>query len=195
MGLSCSEVPRATIGTQDDRAPCQFGNLPAALNANDNPTTGYSMRMVTNLRMLMIVLAIAASGCSAQGTLKPFTSDGCSLFPDRSLISSTDWCDCCVTHDLAYWRGGSAEERARADHALRACVHRVTGNDALADVMYAGVRAGGGPYFFTPYRWAYGWPFGRNYTPLTAEETAEADQLARQHGPSQAALACRKRSQ
>jgi hypothetical protein len=156
---------------------------------------GDSVRATTFVRILTIVLAMVPTGCSAQSTLKPFTSDGCSLFPDRSIISNADWCDCCVTHDLAYWRGGTAEERVGADQALRNCVHEATRNEAIADLMYAGVRTGGGPYFFTPYRWAYGWPFGRNYAPLTAEETAEADKLAREHGPLQASLACRKRSQ
>lgn len=50
-----------------------------------------------------------------------------------------------------------------------------TGNKALAELMLVGVRSGGGPYYFTTYRWGYGWPFGREYKPLTAEEKAEAD--------------------
>ena len=118
-------------------------------------------------------LVCAASGGAAK--LREFTTDGCSRFPDRSLISNHDWCHCCVAHDLAYWRGGSAEERVAADESLRDCVERATANPALADVMYAGVRAGGGPYFYTSYRWGYGWPFGRHYRALSPAELAAAD--------------------
>lgn len=92
------------------------------------------------------------------------------MFPDRSLIGKSDWCDCCVAHDLAYWRGGTAEERLKADRELKACVLAKTSNEKLADVMFAGVRTGGGPYFYTHYRWGYGWPYGRGYAPLTPEE-------------------------
>lgn len=28
----------------------------------------------------------------------------------------------------------------------------------------------GGPYYITSYRWGYGWPYGRGYTPLSAPE-------------------------
>lgn len=125
-----------------------------------------------------VLLAGSASSAMAGDTIAPFTTDGCSLFPDRSLISNADWCDCCVAHDLAYWRGGTADERASADRRLRDCVAESTGNPRLAELMYAGVRTGGGPYFLTPYRWGYGWPWGRGYTPLSAEESAAADAAA-----------------
>ena len=109
--------------------------------------------------------------------LKPFASDGCSLFPDRALIGHGDWCGCCIAHDLAYWRGGTSEARQLADNALRACVARVTGNEALAELMYEGVRAGGGPYFYTTYRWGYGWPKRHSYQALSAAESSLADRL------------------
>jgi hypothetical protein len=51
------------------------------------------------------------------------------------------------------------------------------GNKILADTMYAGVRAGGGPYYFTTYRWGYGWPYGREYKPLSAIESKAANKL------------------
>jgi len=49
-------------------------------------------------------------------------------------------------------------------------VRERTGDRALAETMYLGVRAGGHPAFPTWYRWAYGWPYGRGYKPLTANE-------------------------
>ena len=136
-----------------------------------------------------LLLAACASAPQAQ-SISPFATDGCSLFPDRSPLTRDDWCECCLAHDLAYWRGGTADERLAADTALRACVLRKTGDGALADLMFAGVRSGGGPYFYTPYRWAYGWPYGRNYAPLSDEEQASvatARQLYLAKNPS---LAC-----
>jgi len=102
--------------------------------------------------------------------LAPFTSDGCSLFPDATLNDRTTWCDCCQKHDLAYWQGGSAEERNQADAALRDCVLERTKDQKLAETMYLGARAGGHPAFPTWYRWGYGWSYGRGYQPLSAAE-------------------------
>jgi hypothetical protein len=124
-------------------------------------------------------------------SLQPFSSDGCSLFPDRSLISRTDWCDCCLAHDLAYWRGGTQDERLAADQALRSCVFRATSDRPLAELMYQGVRAGGGPYFYTHYRWGYGWPLGRNYRPLSAEEEESVSRLRTQYFAKNPTLSCK----
>jgi hypothetical protein len=122
--------------------------------------------------------------------MQPFSTDGCSLFPDRSLVSKSDWCSCCLAHDLAYWRGGTADERLKADQGLKSCVRAATGSAELADLMFTGVRAGGGPYFFTPYRWAYGWPFGRLYEPLTPAEDAQASSMRLEYISTNPALAC-----
>ena len=145
---------------------------------------------------LLAVLAGALLGACATtpppDALAPFTTDGCSMFPDRSALSAADWCSCCVAHDLAYWRGGTAEERLAADQALQACVLRASNNAALADLMFAGVRSGGGPYFHTSYRWAYGWPYGRGYEPLSPEERAAAAALQAQYLAGNPALSCNK---
>jgi len=39
--------------------------------------------------------------------------------------------------------------------------------------MLAGVRVGGSPYYPTPYRWGYGWPYARGYKALSDEEKAQ----------------------
>lgn len=118
----------------------------------------------------LLATLLLASGAAIAAELHPFTSDGCSLFPDGNLESPKLWCDCCLAHDQAYWRGGSEAERLGADEALRACVLARTGNKPLADLMFQGVRAGGRPVFPTWYRWGYGWRYGRGYAPLTAGE-------------------------
>jgi len=148
--------------------------------------------MYPALSATLLLFTFALSACASDGPLQPFSTDGCSLFPDHSLIGKADWCQCCVVHDLAYWRGGTSQARLSADKALSACVLRVTGNRALADLMYAGVRTGGGPYFYTPYRWGYGWPFGRRYRELTPEEKARALELEREYRVANPSLACGK---
>jgi hypothetical protein len=114
--------------------------------------------------------------CAAASGLRDFTSDGCSLFPDGDFKDRALWCDCCFGHDIAYWRGGTAEERLKADEKLRDCVLERTKDGALAHLMYRGVRAGGHPVFPNWYRWGYGWKYGRGYKPLTDDEQREAAQ-------------------
>lgn len=129
--------------------------------------------IMKNAEVIGLVRRFLASGSFAGSPdLADFSSDGCSLFPDRSLISEADWCACCLEHDIAYWQGGTAEERLLADRALRDCVLEKTGNAELAELMYTGVRFGGGPLFPTWYRWGYGWEYGRGYEPLNDEEKA-----------------------
>lgn len=121
---------------------------------------------------------LALGGCASTHELRDFNSDGCSLFPDGDAVDPVRWHSCCVTHDAAYWRGGTADQRKAADTALRACVAQ-TGRPALAGLMYDGVRAGGTPLFPAWFRWGYGWGYGRGYEPLTPEEQQRAeDKLA-----------------
>lgn len=121
-----------------------------------------------------LALLLSAGGASAADRLREFTSDGCSLFPDGSPADRDRWCECCFLHDIAYWKGGSAEDRLLADEALRACVRQQTGNSMLADLMYDGVRVGGHPVFPNWYRWGYGWNYGRGYARLTPQELQTA---------------------
>jgi hypothetical protein len=125
------------------------------------------------LTALLTILSLAScTGGRLRHTkdLVPFTSDGCSLFPDGTLKHRDKWCDCCQNHDLAYWQGGNAKDRDQADASLRDCVLTQTGDQQLAEIMYLGARAGGHPAFPTWYRWGYGWPYGRGYQPLSAME-------------------------
>src|SRR5207247_8959088 len=106
--------------------------------------------MYPALPATLLLFAVVLSACASEGSLQPFSTDGCSLFPDRSLISKADWCQCCVAHDLAYWRGGASQARFNVDRELSACVRRLTGNKALAAVMYSRRRTGRGPHLYTP---------------------------------------------
>ncbi|HSW12332.1 MAG TPA: hypothetical protein VLI06_05785 [Solimonas sp.] len=137
--------------------------------------------MRTDRLPIFLLLALLLPACASQQTLRPFVSDGCSLFPDKALIGDANWCDCCLVHDLAYWKGGTAEQRQLADQQLHDCVLARTGNAALAKAMLAGVKAGGTPHLPTSFRWAYGWPRQRNYEPLRPAEAVEAQQLEQQY--------------
>ncbi len=118
----------------------------------------------------MLILELAAAG-----DLKPFESDGCSAFPDGTLADNELWLNCCVQHDLAYWQGGSAEQRNQADQDLKTCVAKV-GKPMIAELMLAGVRVGGTPYLPTRFRWAYGWPYFRGYKTLSIKEKSLVSQ-------------------
>lgn len=88
---------------------------------------------------------------------KEFKTDGCTLFVDSS------WKQCCVEHDKKYWQGGSVKERHISDTIFRDCIHHTTDNQVLSIIMYGAVRIGGVPFIATPWRWGYGWEFGRGY--------------------------------
>lgn len=123
-------------------------------------------------RSLIAALLCLAAFTAGSDTLKPFTSDGCSAFPDGTLQQQSRWVTCCIRHDLAYWKGGSYAQRVQADRSLQRCVQQV-GERQIADLMLAGVRVGGSPYWPTPFRWGYGWSYGRGYKPLSQEERQE----------------------
>ncbi len=110
----------------------------------------------------------AASPAERSPRDKRFITDGCTAWFDR------DWEGCCVEHDIAYWCGGSAQERKLADRELQMCV--AESDDApgwLAWMTYLGVRVGGHPVFPVHYRWGFG---RSSYRPLYEEaKPAEED--------------------
>jgi hypothetical protein len=105
--------------------------------------------------------------------LAPFSTDGCSMFPDGTGVNPSRWQHCCVTHDYSYYRGGTSEEKDAADRALGDCVASACGA-ALGEAMYHGVGMGGTPALPTPWRWGYGW----SYDPFDGFRELPADQLA-----------------
>jgi len=122
--------------------------------------------------LLMIAPALQAS------EIKPFTTDGCSAFPDGTAEEKDLWLHCCTAHDRAYWQGGTRQERVEADEALRACVAAV-GEEDTAELMLAGVRVGGTPYLPTSFRWGYGWPYLRGYKALSEPDRRKVEAALR----------------
>lgn len=117
-----------------------------------------------------------------ENKIQPFVSDGCSSFPDGLNGDKFLWRDCCMKHDLAYWIGGSAEEKMQADLELKQCVAVSLGNktsqneiiqmvlQSLAEKMESGVAIGGSPLMFSPWRWGYGWNYQIGYDTLSKEQ-------------------------
>jgi hypothetical protein len=140
------------------------------------------------LRRIALSIALLALGaCASTRDLRDFTTDGCSVFPDAS--GDACWADCCVEHDRAYWRGGTADERRRADAALRECVARAD-RPTLGKLMYRGVRVTGMPLWPTWFRWGYGWGYGRGYEPLTPAEQRAADEKLAARRPAEPDPSC-----
>lgn len=123
----------------------------------------------TTFKYLFFILLFLAITESSADELKPFTSDGCSGFPDGTFKQGELWLACCTAHDYAYWKGGSEAAREEADFALKACVDSV-GEEEIAILMLVGVWVGGSPYMPTPFRWGYGWSYPKFYAELTPEE-------------------------
>jgi hypothetical protein len=121
------------------------------------------MRYIFTFSLLLLSLTLSAE------EIQPFTSDGCSAFPDGTFTENELWLSCCTAHDYAYWQGGTYDERLIADKALQHCVAKV-GQPEVATLMLFGVRIGGSPYFPTTFRWGYGWSYPRWYQALTEEE-------------------------
>lgn len=95
-----------------------------------------------------------------------FTTDGCSggmsWFWRTFLRKAPPWEHHCFWHDIAYWRGGFYQDRLDADVELFRGVCN-EGYPWVATLMFVAVRAGGAPFFPTPWRWGYGWQFSGRY--------------------------------
>ena len=129
-----------------------------------------SQTIVYSLLFLFLISVTPVATYAAE--LAPFTTDGCSMFPDGSGKDKELWLSCCEDHDLSYWRGGSEVQRRVADESLEQCV-TAKGFPKLAALMFVGVLVGGSPFLPTPFRWGYGWPYLRGYKALSNKEEAE----------------------
>ena len=113
-----------------------------------------------------------------ENQLEPFTSDGCSMVKDGTWGTKKRlWQNCCIDHDLAYWQGGTKEQKKNADQQLRQCISAKTESPGLGRAFYWGVSAGGTPRSFFSWRWGYGWYGQRGYIPLSARHLEQVDFL------------------
>lgn len=90
---------------------------------------------------------------------RPFASDGCSVFFDK--IADISIYPACFFHDLKYWSGypnHSATERLErfvADAELMVDVAALGVDFFVAEIVFRGVRTGGGPVQL-PFSWGFG---------------------------------------
>ena len=140
------------------------------------------MNTVFNIQKLRIYLLLFSimlgDHVHAADDIKPFTSDGCSLFPDGYADKRELWLPCCLAHDKAYWQGGTWHQRLDADRQLKYCVVRL-GEPVIAELMLNGVRIGGSPFWPTKFRWGYGWDYLRGYKPLDNNEKLSVQKALR----------------
>lgn len=123
----------------------------------------YHQANATMKILFFIVLLFGQMSISNAEELKPFSSDGCSSFPDGTFEQQQLWLSCCTVHDRAYWQGGTYQQRLDADIALKTCVSEI-GEPVIAELMLSGVRVGGSPFWPTEFRWGYGWRYPHGYT-------------------------------
>ena len=122
-----------------------------------------------------LVATVQLNAAEVQPSLKPFATDGCSMWLDGTPANRYAWRHCCVAHDKDYWLGGTAEQRKFSDETLRACVTQAGGR-AMAEYLYLNVRWGGAPTWLTPYRWGYGWDYVDSGKPRGYKIPAELEQ-------------------
>ena len=146
------------------------------------------MRVNASICLLIILLVPGFQGCSSvsrkpaevpretaiespkqANTLRPYTTDGCSNW------LNANWIECCVIHDIAYWKGGTEEERDTANDELRKCVGEKAHHHIIGKLMQWGTDLGGTPTSLTTYGWGYGWEHQRAYGPITPEEQKQID--------------------
>jgi len=130
--------------------------------------------MTKHLCAILMIVVLLPTASAAE--LRPFTSDGCSAFPDGTYEEERLWQICCIAHDYAYWMGGTKQDRENADLDLQTCVASV-GQPEVAALMLTGVRVGGTPYLPTKFRWGYGWPWFRGYKELSEAELQQVEAL------------------
>lgn len=113
--------------------------------------------------------------------IKPFTSDGCSFFPEGTNSEKQLWLKCCIIHDYKYWMGGTKKEREFADKELKSCVKNLN-YDTIAKMMYIGTRIGGHPDIDASFSWGYGWKYKRGYKALSKVEIKELNKKGPKKG-------------
>ncbi len=103
-------------------------------------------------------------------TARPFTTDFCTGYFDGTLDRPGLWEDCCVTHDLYLWAGGTQQDRTLADLDLKLCV-KEKGAPTHSVLMWLGVRIGNlSPIKLDGKHWGNAWGDEVRKTKLSERE-------------------------
>jgi hypothetical protein len=109
--------------------------------------------------------------------LRPFFTDGCSGILDTDYVfTGESYVDCCIVHDIAYWKGGTLEEKAKADKDFGICISERV-NPLIGSLFEQGVRYGGSDKLDLPWRWGYGWYPKRLAGPLNESDLHQVEKL------------------
>lgn len=119
---------------------------------------------------IILLLSFTSPNVEAANTLKPYFTDGCTMFVDGPLKQPKLWLHCCEEHDMRYWFGGSIADMDQTDLRLKACVKKVAGS-GWAEIIYRGVRAGHSSPIKNKTHWSWGWVNERANLPLNNIET------------------------
>lgn len=120
--------------------------------------------------MKWILMSLAVCLSATAGTLRPFTSDGCTFSPDGLPRRPVLWRECCVAHDLRFWGGGSRTHRQDADQKLKSCVENKAGA-TIAKLFFTGVQLGSlSPWKFPAKKWGNAWYDLAGYRKLSEVE-------------------------
>ncbi len=115
---------------------------------------------MTSIGLCANIQASASIHANANPKLKPFTTDGCSSFPDGTLSQPTLWRHCCVVHDIDYWMAGENSIRLNSNSALGICVNESLNHNyefPFGLAMAIGTNLGGSQKLPTSWKWSYGW--------------------------------------
>lgn len=93
------------------------------------------------------------------------------MSPDGHFKNPVAYLPCCLEHDIAYWGGGTEEEKEDADWEFFVCLLSEA-DIASAAVYHNAVKIGGDPRLRSDYRWGYGWKDRFDFQALTEEERA-----------------------
>lgn len=126
--------------------------------------------------VLFLLFFLSKASSSKESRLLAFKTDLCTFFPEGTIDRPMLWADCCISHDLVYWIGGTSSQQDQADLELRNCVSSKA-NSFYADLMYRGVRLGHLSPIKSQYRWSWGWnEQARHYQGLSNREKSLAKQ-------------------
>lgn len=122
-----------------------------------------------SVKIFIFSILIQSSYAGTVSTLKPFETDGCTMFLDGTKEKPELWKHCCTYHDIRYWYGGTMKAQALSDIKLKQCVEKVAG-PKWASLIYTGVRAGHYSPIKNKYAWAWGWTPKRDKEPLSTND-------------------------
>lgn len=133
------------------------------------------MKFLILVLTLSLSLTTFAQSSNEAVELKPFVNDYCSKWPEGQKEEPRQWADCCFTHDMHYWIGGTEEEKKSSDKRLKECV-KLSGASLISFIMYIGVRIGGRPGD-TDYAWGFGYNSTRKYKKVPVKELEKAKKI------------------